>query len=293
MRFPHLPLLALVLTLGLATTLATAAPIRVVGSDLLAASVGVELQAYAKKNDLPLSLSLRGSRAGLEQLEQGQADFGLLVFGAQDRRPGVEFTILPIGYLTAVVVAPAGVSLSQINYGQLAGVFGANEAQIFRRWGELGVTGPWSSRGITAMAASRDGLALDLFRYEVMSAPELRSTVVLFNDASSLHARLGGEEGGIGIVSTPPVNNPRLKVLLVAKSERDVAYGPSPENLHSGDYPLRLPLHLVFRKGDAPRLNLVLRHLLADETMPALLAAGVTPLPVQARNQLVFELESR
>jgi phosphate transport system substrate-binding protein len=290
MRFSQLILLGL--TLGLGATLANAAPIRVVGSDLLADSMSENLKDYAKRNDIELTIAMRGSRAALEQLELGKADFGLLIFGAEDKRPGVEFTVLPVGYLTAVVIAPAGVSLNQINYGQLAGVFGANEAQIFRRWGDLGVTGAWSSRGITAMAASRDGLALDLFRYEIMSAPELRSTVVLFNDSAALHARLGGEEGGIGIVATPPVDNPRLKVLLVAKDERDVAYGPSPENLHSGDYPLRLPLHLVFRKGDVARLNLVLRHLLADETMPALLAAGVIPLPVQARNQLVFELES-
>lgn len=291
MRF--LPLILLGLTLGFGAAIATAAPIRVVGSDLLADSVSAELKGYAKKNDIELTVSMSGSRTGLEQLENGAADFGLLIFGADDKRPGVEFTVLPVGYLTAVLIAPAGVSLSQINYGQLAGVFGANEAQIFRRWGDLGVTGAWSSRGITAMAANRDGLALDLFRYEVMSAPELRSTVVLFKDSSLLLARLSGEEGGIGIVATPPVNNPRLKVLLVAKGERDVAYGPSPENLHSGDYPLRLPLRLVFRKGDASRLNSVFRHLLADETIPALLAAGVTPLPVQARNQLVFELESR
>lgn len=281
------------LGLLLAATLAPAQPIRVAGSDLLADSVGVELTRFAKANELELDVSLRGSRVGLEALGNRSADFGLLVFGAEDARPGPEFTSVPVGYLTAVVLAPTGVSISQIHYAQLAGVFGSNEARTFSRWGDLGVTGAWSSRGITAMVARRAGLALDLFRYEVMSAPELKATVVAFDELDRLYDRLGGSEGGIAIVATPPLNNPRVKTLLVAKGERDVAYGPTPENLHSGDYPLRLPLHLVFRKGEARRLNFVIRHLLADETAPVLRQAGVTPLPVQARNQLVFDLENR
>jgi phosphate transport system substrate-binding protein len=274
-------------------TLAVAQPIRVVGSDLLTGNVGLELARFGKVSDLQMDVSLRGSRLGLAALRDGAADFGLFVFGTQDTMPGPEFSTLPVGYFTAVVLAPAGVSISQIHFRQLAGVFGASEAQTFSRWGDIGVTGPWSSRGITAMGARRAGLALDLFRYEVMSAPELKSTVVLFDELDRLYGRLNGSEGGIAIVATPPVGNPNVKVLLVAKAERDVAYGPTAENLHSGDYPLRLPLYLVFRKGDARRLNFVLRHLLSDEVRPVFLQAGVIPLPVQARNQLVFDLENR
>jgi hypothetical protein len=283
------------LSLGLFSlaTLAVAQPIRIVGSDLLAANVGLELARFGKVSDLQIEVSLRGSHLGLEALRSGEADFGLFVFGPQDEKPGSEFSALPVGYLTAVVLAPAGVSISQIHYRQLAGVFGSSEAQTFSRWGDIGVIGPWSSRGITAMSARRAGLALDLFRYEVMSAPELKSTVVLFDDLDRLYGRLNGSEGGIAIVATPPVGNPNVKVLLVAKAERDVAYGPTEENLHSGDYPMRLPLYLVFRQGEERRLNFVLRHLLSDEVRPVFLQAGVIPMPVQARNQLVFDLENR
>jgi hypothetical protein len=277
----------------LSATLAPAEPIRVVGSDLLADTVGAELVRFAKANELEITPALRGSRIGLESLQNGAGDFGLLVFGEDDARPGPEFTVIPVGYLTAVVLAPSAVSISQIHYGQLAGVFGSNESQTYSRWGDLGVTGAWSSRGITAMVARGPGLSLDLFRYEVMSAPDLKATVVQFEDLDRLHERLGGSEGGLAIAATPPVGVPNVKVLLVAKGERDVAYGPTPENLHSGDYPLRLPLHLVFRKGEAARLNFILRHLLSDEVAPILRQAGVIPLPTQARNQLVFDLENR
>ncbi len=268
-------------------------PIRMVGSDLVAETLGPELKAFAAANEVPLTLELRGSRLGLETLQAGGADLGLVVLGTEDAPPGPEFVNAVMGYLTTVVAVPATVPLTQIHFGQLAGVFGASEVTNIKRWSELGVTGSWGVRGITAVAVSRrGGLAVDLFRYEVLKTPDLKSTVVQFKDVAGATGRIGGEEGGIALLPYPPEEGGPLKVLLVAKGERDVAYGPTSENLHTGDYPLRLPVRLVFRKSDAKRLNFLIRHLLADETAPALVKAGVVPLPVQARNQLVFELEN-
>jgi phosphate transport system substrate-binding protein len=285
--------LALLCSLLSPLALLSAEPIRLVGSDLIADTLGPELKAFAAVNELPLALELRGSRLGMETLQAGGADLALVVLGSEDTPPGPEFVNSIVGYLTTVVAVPATVPLSQIHFGQLAGVFGASEVTNIKRWSELGVTGSWGVRGITAVAVSRrGGLAVDLFRYEVLKTPDLKSTVVQFKDVASATARIGGEEGGIALLPSPPEEGGPLKVLLVAKGERDVAYGPTSENLHTGDYPLRLPVRLVFRKTDAKRLNFLIRHLLADVTAPALLKAGVVPLPVQARTQLVFELEN-
>jgi phosphate transport system substrate-binding protein len=269
------------------------APIRFVGSDLVAAPLEAEMKSFAAKNDLEISLNMRGSRLGLEDLGAQAGDLGLLVFAEGDTRPGPEFSSSVVGYMTAVFVVPQSVPLVQLHYAQLAGVYGASELNNFKRWSELGVSGNWAVRGITAVAASRrEGLAIDLFRFGVLQKPEFKPTVAMFDDKSRALARISGEEGGIALVSSPPPEGSGLKVLLLAKGERDVAYGPTSENLHTGDYPLRLPVHLVFRKSEARRLSFVIRHLLADETTPMLLAAGVVPLPVQARNQLIFDLEN-
>ncbi len=286
---------ALVSLCGLSIPLALlgADPIRLVGSDLVADTLGPELKAFATANELPLAIDLRGSRLGLETLQAGGAELGLIVLGAEDTPPGPEFANSVVGYLTTVVAVPSTVPLTQIHFAQLAGVFGASEVTNYKRWSELGVTGSWGVRGITAVAVSRrGGLAVDLFRYQVLKTPDLKPTVVQFDEVARAAGRISGEEGGIALLPSPPEEGGPLKVLLVAKSERDVAYGPTAENLHTGDYPLRLAVRLVFRKTDAKRLNFLLRHLLADETAPALLRAGVVPLPVQARNQLVFELEN-
>lgn len=270
-----------------------AAPIRLVGSDLVAETLGADLKVFATANDLEVEVAMRGSRLGLEALRNGAGDLGLMVFAEGDSQPTDEYVNAVVGYMTAVFAIPESVALTQLHYAQLAGVFGASEVNNFRRWSELGVSGDWSVRGITAVAISRQGgLAIDLFRFGVLQTPELKDTVTIYDEPRRALQRIGGEEGGIALLSSPPPEGSRLKVLLLAKGERDVAYGPTPENLHTGDYPLRLPVHLVFRRADAKRLNFVIRHLLADETAPALLRAGVVPLPVQARNQLIFDLEN-
>jgi len=272
-----------------------AQPIKLVGSDLVVGSIDVELQKFAKENELKLSFELKGSRLGMEELNKpGGADLGLLVFGNEDSKPGPEFRQLCIGYFTAVVAVPKSLEFSQATFNQLAGIYGARELSDIRRWEQLGVTGSQAQRSILTVATGRrGGLALDIFRYGVMQKPDLKPTVTLLDNATAAAARVNSDEGGMVLLPSPFGLNANLKVLLVSKTERGVAYGPTPENLHSGDYPLRLPVYLVFRKSDTKRLNFVIRHLLADETNPVLAQAGIIPLPVQARNQLVFELETQ
>jgi phosphate transport system substrate-binding protein len=273
--------------------MAIAAPIKFTGSDLMLGQVDVEMQRFAKANDLEISFELKGSRLGLEALQAKQADLGLLVFGADAIKPGPEFTSLVVGYLTTVIAVPQTLPLSQVTYDQMAAIFGAREQNDARRWADVGVVGNQAQRSILPVAAGRRaGLALDIFRYTVLTKPDLKPEVALFDDAVAAAARITSEEGGMALLPAAPLAEGKLKVLLLAKGPRDVAYGPTAENLHSGDYPLRLPIYLVFRKGDAQRLGFAIRHLLSDETVPVLNAAGVTPLPTQARNQVLFDLES-
>lgn len=295
MRFPSLSAAAFSAAL-LTSSLFAADQIRISGSDLLDGALREDLAAFGKRSDLALSFDLHGSRLGLEALNQGRADLALLVFSAQDPKPGPELSDAVIGYLTSVVVVPADLSLTQISYPQLAGAFGASELSNYRRWSEIGVLGEWAPRAISGMVLRRSaGLSLDLFRYNVLQKPDLKPTIAQLDSAEEAYGRLLGEEGGIAILPFAPPSGKKLKVLLLSKGggAGDVAYPPTAENLHTGDYPLRLPVHVVFRKGEAGKLSRVIRHILADETAPALQAVGVMPLPVQARNQLVFDLETK
>ena len=63
------------------------------------------------------------------------------------------------------------------------------------------------------------------------------------------------------------------------------------ENLHSGDYPLRLPLRLVFHREAAAALRPLLRIFFSDDLLPQWERAEVVPLPSAARAQQMQALE--
>jgi ABC-type phosphate transport system substrate-binding protein len=288
------PLLALCLALPFVGVI-RAQTIRVVGSDLYAAHLQVPLERYLAALGVRAEFALSGSRPAVEALAAGKADLALLLLAADDLPPPAEFKLFTIGYHSAVFAVRADLPLAQLTYPQAAGIYGQTEANSHLRWADLGLKDQWGSRAIQPFAASRrTGVGLDLFRYTVMKDPALRANVVVLDDATEAARRVRDEDNGSGIVllSAPPATELGLKVLLVAKSDREVAYPPTPDNLHSGDYPLRFPVQLAFRPADAKRLAPVLRYLLSEELAQAWQAAGVSPLPSQARNQLVFTLEA-
>jgi len=268
------------------------AEVRLVGSDLLGKDFTDTLTAYSTRNDLGLKLALDGSRAGLEQLKAGQADLAVMVFSPGEKPPEAPFVAIPVAYHTLVVVVPASLPLTQIAFGQLNAIYGDDAQSGVKRWSDLGVTGVWAQRIILPnIPGPGGGLTHDFFRYTVLTAPSLRPTVGVQAGLAETLTRIRGDEGGIAILPLLPPNQPGLKALLVARGAQDVAFGPSPDNIHTGDYPIRLPVYLVFRKDGAKTLQATLRYLLSEDSVPLWEKAQLVPLPTQVRNQQIFDLE--
>lgn len=268
------------------------ADIRVTGSDVLGPALPVVLQDYAGRNELTLTVKLEGSHAGWEDLRAGRAEVALLSFPPSETLPGTPYICLPIAYHTTVVLVPAGQPLEQISFGRLAGIFGVAGKAEFRRWGEFGLTGEWTARPIAPMALGvQAGLAQAIFRHLVLAGGGLQGAVGERASAGGLLDRLAVEAGGIALAATVPLGESRVQALSVARDDRAVAYAPSAENIHRGDYPLRWPVYVVVRRADAPRLFGLLRYLLGEEVAGALAQAGLTPAPRGARNEQIFDLE--
>jgi len=286
MRFTSL------LLVGLFWVTGVYADVRIVGSDLLGKDFTDAVATYSKRNELGLKLSLEGSRSGIEQLQSGLADLGLLVFSPGEKRPEAPFVMLPVAYHTVAVVVPSTLSLTQITFAQLNMIYGDDAQSNLKRWRDLGVTGEWANANILPnIPGGAGGITYDLFRYTVLKAPTLKPTVGVQASLAATLTRIRGDEGGIAVLPLMPENQPRLKTLLVAKGAQDVAFGPTSENLHSGDYPIRLPVYLVFRKDAAKRLQPVLKYFLSEDAVRLWEGAQLVPVPIQARNQMIFDLE--
>jgi phosphate transport system substrate-binding protein len=268
------------------------AEVRVVGSDMLGANFPDALRAYSQRNDLGVTLNLAGSRSGMEQLASGKADLVLACFAPSEKLPEAPFVAWPVAYHTAVVVVPAALPLSQISFDQLNMIYGDVAQSGLKRWNDLGVSGLWANRNILPnMLGQAGGLTCDLFRYTVLQVPSFRPTVGMQSSLAECLTRIRGEEGGMAILPVLPVGQTNLKTLLLAKGKQDVAFGPTPDNLYSGDYPIRLPVYLVFRREAAKQLQPVLRYLLGEDAVPLWEDAKLVPLPLRVRNQQIFDLE--
>jgi hypothetical protein len=274
------------------TLLIARAEVQVVGSDLLGKDFAEGFQAYSKRNDWGVVLKLEGSRTALEQMQSGFGDLGLVMLSPGEKPPAAPFVAMPVAYQTAVVVVPATLPLTQITFAQLNIIYGDEAQSGLRRWGDLGVTGLWAQRNILPnILGPSGGLSHDLFRYTALSSPALRPTVGVQTSLADSIERIRGDEGGMAILPLLPEKQTRLKTLLVARGTQDVAFGPTPDNIHSGDYPIRLPVYLVFRKDAVKRLQPVLRYLLGEEAVALWENAQLVPLPIQVRNQQIFDLE--
>jgi len=268
------------------------AEVRIVGSDLLGKDFVDALNAYSRHNDLGLKVDLMGSESGLEKLREGLADVGIIILTPNEKKPEPPFVVIPVAYQTATVVVPDSLPLTQITFDQLSGIYVDGADGTIKRWSDLGVTGEWANRNILPnITGPGGGLSYDLFRHTVLSAPALKPTVAVQDSVAATLQRITGDEGGIAVMPLLPDGRNGLKALLVGRRANDVAFGPTSDNLYTGDYPIRLPIYLVFKKSSAKNLQIVLRYLLSEDAVPLWKGAQLVPLPIQARNQQIFDLE--
>lgn len=270
---------------------ALAAEIRVAGSDLLGPAFVAAMEKFGRENGVTVTPLLAGTRPGLDRLRSGDADLGLFALPPGETAPGEPLLTRVVAYQPVVLVVPDKLPLTQLTLTQARGIFAATGAENFALWGELGLTGEWRTRTIAIQAIEPTAaLTLPLFRRLALNHAELKplaSTATL----ERVLDRVRNSDNGIGLVPAVPDATSGLRAIALAPSVRESAHLPTAENLHDGSYPLRLPLYVSFRREAAPRLQLFLRFLLSDECAEALAQAHFVALPIDARNQLVFELE--
>jgi len=286
--------LALVLTGSVLATagVAAAGELRVVGTDLLGVDFSKALYGFAGRHAVPLALALDGSQPGLDRLKSGRADLALVALPAGGENAMAAFATLTLAYHRVLVLVPAASPLAEISLGQLREVFGVTRPVGAMRWGELGLGGEQAASAIVPHApATGAGIAAELFRAVVLPGGDFRPDVGRYDSAEELAPCLAGDTRAIALAATLPSDAHATRIVPVATQARGSACLPTPENLHTGDYPLRLPLRVVFRPESRRALQPLLDYLFSDEAAPLLERAGLVPLPAAARRQQRAALE--
>ena len=266
--------------------------LRIGGSDLLGAAFQEALEEFARDYDLDLKIELRGTFAARTALEDGSLDLALIAAPRETNAGPEGFDSHVFAYQTAVLAINSSNPLNELNLPQVAGIYGAEEITSFTRWGDLGLSGDLRPRSIGLHSIDvGSSIAVDLLRHEVLRTPRLRGTVAFHRTPAEVIAAVEDSVAAMGLLpQSPPPGSP-VRVLALSQEEGGIAFGPSGENVHSGDYPIRLPIYLVFSPESREPLRDLLLFLTRERVAEAIEEAGLLPLPSSARNRQRLEFE--
>lgn len=280
----------LLLALALIAT-AQAEEIRIAASDLLAEYIKAPLKAYGAENDATFVVDSIGSLPALDRLRSDEIDLAIIAVPEGDQVPRDEFSIYAFAYDAAVLVVNESNPIDEISVARLGGIFGSNEELNLNTWGELGLSG-WGSRNIKAIAGTSDAsIALELFKYSIFKGGVMKPSVSMVKD-TEIEDLLRSDAASIAILSRMP-ENPQSKVLMVSSGADTYApaFGPTDDNVHYGDYPIRLAFYIVYNLRDDAKLRPVIRELLDDEVAASLRANHLIALPDTVRRKFLIELD--
>ena len=274
-------------------SISQAEEIRILTSDLLGDDIEAPLLAYGAENEVTFSMDSIGSLLALERLRANEMDLAIIAVPEGTSVPGEEFSVYPFAYDAAIIVVNKSSPIDEISLAYLGGIFGANEEYRFNAWGDLGLAG-WQSRTIKPLIGiSDDSIALELFKYSVFRKKGgLNPSVAVVKD-DEVEELVRSNIASVAILSRMP-DSEDVKVLPLSGWDDDgeaTAFGPTEDNIHYGDYPIRLAFYIVYNKRDEEKLRGVIRFLLEDEVAESLRENGLFALPDTVRHQLIFNLD--
>lgn len=273
---------------GLFTVLSGhAQEIRIAASDLLADLIKAPLTTSGEEAGFAFEIDVIGSLPALDRLRANEVDLAIVASPAGGDLDG--FIMYPFAYEVAVLAVNQDNPLGEATISQLGGIFGRNEELNFNTWGDLGLSG-WGNRNIKLIAGAADNrVGLELFRHSVLRGGSMKSSIDFVRD-DEVDRVLGSDGAAVAILSRVPTEQ-NTKVLLVSRDARSPAFSPTGDNVHYGDYPLRLPFYIVFHPRDASKLESVVRLLLEDRVADSLREGYLLPLPEAVRRKLLFDLD--
>jgi phosphate transport system substrate-binding protein len=279
------------LLLSLVCATATyAEEIRMAASDLLAEFITPTLKTFAEENNLDLKIQSIGSLPALDRLGSDEIDLAIIAIPEDDEVPRDQFNIYPFAYDSAVIAVNNSNPIDEISIPRLGGIFGSNEEFNFNTWGELGLSG-WGSRNIKPLAGpTEESISLELFRYSVFAGGAMKPSVAVVR-SNEIEEALAGNIAAIGVLSSLPKNK-NLKVLMISETDAQdsPAYGPTADNIHYGDYPIRLAFYIAYNPRDEEKIKPVLRALFGEEVAAVLNKNYLFALPENVRTQLLIDL---
>jgi phosphate transport system substrate-binding protein len=269
--------------------------IHIGGSDLLQTAVGEPLTRYAKQFHLDVQVDMLGSTPAMEGLKSGKIQLAIVAVpvGQNPAPPGCK--AIPLCFTADYIIVNPANPITALSLRQVAGIFGAVQESI-GSWSQLKLAGEWADRPIVPYSTSLDdGVVIEMLKFLALDQKNLRGSVHVLNTPDEVFSAVKNSPLAIGLCGYDP--GPPFKVLLlssdktVTSSTSQTAVAPTPENIFSGEYPLRLPFYLVYNPANKTALLPFLRLVLSDAYAARLREAHFIPLTDTERNRALLGLD--
>lgn len=258
-------------------------------SDLLADFIREPLESYAADNDIDLELESIGTLPAMDRLGEKETDLAIIAVPSGQEPPSGPYSSIPFAYGAAVVVVHKSNLLNEISMVRLGGIFGENQEENFSTWGDLGLSG-WNNRLIKPLAGQKEGsISLELFKNEVFRGGGMKNGVsIVEND--EVEGMVEMDPIAIAILPGLP-KSPQLKTLMVSPGKEGTAFGPSEDNVHFGDYPIRLSFYVIYESSNHLKVRPILKSLFSEEAAEALRSNDLFPIPNTVRRKQLIDIE--
>lgn len=263
--------------------------IRIAISDLLGSQLKAPLEAYAEGRDVSFEIQSIGSLPSMDKLGANEIDIAIIAQPLDASPIPSQYKSLVFAYEAPVVIVSSGNPVNEVSLGGLGGIFGSSEEQNFQTWSDLGFAAMGSRKIKPYVGQDDDSIAFELFRHIALTSGAVRANVAYVND-DEVEALVTADNASIAVISRLPTEK-NIKTMLISSREGSPAYGPNVDNIHFGDYPIRLPFYIVYNERDESRLKDVLRVLLSADVSELLEANNFFPLPNTVRRKMTFDLD--
>lgn len=265
--------------------------ITIEGSDFLAAPVRELAEALAAEGDpAEWRVRLQGSLPAYNAMREGGLQLGMLFEDPHLTGKSAGYRLRPVGYLVVHAVVHERNPLDTLRLDRLTGIFGEAEGFDLLRWGDVGVA-VWEDRIIRSFRVDgKVDLAASFFQHRVLRQPRFKERVTVTASPSRLFDALRDQEAAIGLVGLVPPVAAGWKALALAPDPDSLPVAPTLESVHFGEYPLRLPLLLVYPENAEAELRPVLLEFFSDRFAGILRRHGYYPLPPGSRERLRLEI---
>lgn len=243
-----------------------------------------------------ITTDFRGTLDALRDLRSGKASAALVFIRSGEIPAEVTagtWYMAAVAHQPIIVVVNDANHAAEIDLPTLAGLYGNTVDTAFDTWRCLPAS--TLTQGPLAIAPHPGrGIAVSYFQQEVLAGEPYRKSVRFAANADDEESRATTTVNSIALLARPPKSS-NLKVLAVSDSrpgKSTKAYFPADSDVNSGDYPLRVPLYVIFPAKTKAAAAPAVKAVLSENAANLLRDKGLIATPENIRKKFTQTLDS-